>query len=340
MHKAYFRVERCFVDCYYGQDKGVKMAKSEKLNVIEALIKRANALTYDVRCHPESPVVDDALSFVRNALEEKNRIEWAEQIKSIKWGVFFENAPGYEEKRAMQWQNGRIRLIELLESIKQEIELYTSETIGNFADLDNTTCSDSIIFISHSSSDILYGNALKKFITGLGVKREQLIYTSHPMHKIPLDANIFDYLRKNINKKIFMIFLFSDNYFNSPACLNEMGAAWVIQNDYTSIFTPNFDFENPKYLGCAIDIRKMGIVLNGNDLCKTSMIEFKKKILSLFELFDDEIQSSHLIEEFINEIIELNQMKSNKNQNLKTVRKKSGNRLSNKQIRDIQGIIL
>ena len=40
--------------------------------------------------------------------------------------------------------------------------------------------------------------------------------------------------------------MLSKNYYNSPACLNEMGAAWVLKSDYQSILIPPFDFENIK----------------------------------------------------------------------------------------------
>ncbi len=38
-----------------------------------------------------------------------------------------------------------------------------------------------------------------------------------------------------------MIYHLSDNYYDSVACLNEMGAAWVVQNDYTVVGIPGFD---------------------------------------------------------------------------------------------------
>lgn len=97
-----------------------------------------------------------------------------------------------------------------------------STAIGNEDTPDST---EPIIFLSHCSSDKTYGDILEKFIMGLGVKREQLIYSSHPLHKIPLDQNIFNYLRKNINREIFMIILWSNDYLESPACMNELGAA-------------------------------------------------------------------------------------------------------------------
>ena len=164
--------------------------------------------------------------------------------------------------------------------------------------------SEKIIFLSHKSNDKKYGDALRDFIIGLGVKNNQLIYTSHPLHKIPMDRNIYDYLRDNINSEIFMIILWSNDYLESPACLNEMGAAWVTQSDYTNIYVPTFSFGNPKYHECAVDTRKMGAVLNGDSHCKANILELKNKIQSLFNLEDDEQKTMYLIDEFINNITE------------------------------------
>lgn len=162
----------------------------------------------------------------------------------------------------------------------------------------------SLVFLSHQSGDKKFGDALEKFIVGLGVKNNQLIYTSHPLHKIPMDKNIYDYLRENISKEIFMIILWSNTYLESPACLNEMGAAWVTQSDYTNIYVPNFSFGNPKYHECAVDTKKMGAVLNGDAHCKASMIELKNKIVKMFKIEIDEMLSLFLIDQFINEIKE------------------------------------
>lgn len=159
-----------------------------------------------------------------------------------------------------------------------------------------------IIFLSHRSSDKKYGDALEKLLVGLGVRNHQLIYTSHPLHKIPLDKNIYEYLRENIGQKTYVIILWSNEYLESPACLNEMGAAWVMQTDYTNIYTPDFSFGNPKYHECAVDTRKMGAVLNGDSHCKASMIELKNKISTMFNLQIDEQSWMFLLDEFIEAI--------------------------------------
>lgn len=189
-----------------------------------------------------------------------------------------------------------------LEEIYKELEKY------DFSDIKRNTSEQLVcngekkIFLSHKSSDKKYADALEKLIIGLGVKNDQLIYTSHPLHKIPLGQKIYDYLRANINDQVFMIILWSDEYLESPACLSEMGAAWVMQTDYLGIYTPEFSFGNPKYHEVPIDTSKMGAVLNGDANCKASMIEFKNKIQIFFGLEDDEQNSTYLIDEFMKNI--------------------------------------
>ena len=161
-----------------------------------------------------------------------------------------------------------------------------------------------IILLSHRSTDKKYGDALEKILSSIGIKNDQLIYTSHPLHKIPLDKNIYEYLRESFGRKIFVIVLWSNEYLDSPACLNEMGAMWVTQSDYTNIYVPSFDFTNPKYYQCAVDKNKMGVVLDGSDNCKESMVELKNKLVELFGLTIDESQWIYSLDRFIEDISE------------------------------------
>jgi hypothetical protein len=171
----------------------------------------------------------------------------------------------------------------------------------------------SVIFFSHCSNDKKYGDSLRNLIIGMGLKNNQLIYTSHPLHKIPLDQNIYEYLRGNIGQSVFMIFLWSNDYLDSPACLNEMGAAWLAQKDYTHLFVPDFNFDNPKFRKCAVDTNRIGTVLNGDSTCKSNMIEFKDKILRIFNLSIDEQSWTVLLDNFITEIKNIYQEDSRKN---------------------------
>ena len=158
-----------------------------------------------------------------------------------------------------------------------------------------------VVFLSHSSKDKKYGDALRNLLIGLGLENEQLIYTSHPLHGIPVGENIFEYLRKHIHSNVFMIFLLSDEYFESVPCLNEMGAAWISKSDYMSVFIPKFNFRNTKFIDCVIDDKNMGVNLN-DPSCRIKILDLKNKIKNIFILPTDEAKETYLVDKFMEEI--------------------------------------
>lgn len=117
------------------------------------------------------------------------------------------------------------------------------------------------IFISHSSKNADYGNALVNLLTGIGISGEQIIFTSNDAYGIPIGQNIFDWLKTQIKEKPYVLYLLSPEYYKSVACLNEMGAAWVIENKHTMIFTPNFKLDSYEFQNGAIDPREIGFTL-------------------------------------------------------------------------------
>lgn len=103
------------------------------------------------------------------------------------------------------------------------------------------------IFISHSEKD---KDIVKKFVDlleDIGITEEQLFCSSVPGYWIPTGNDIYEYLEKQFNdNELYVIFMLSDNYYTSPACLNEMGAAWVKKSYYQSILLPGFEFQDVK----------------------------------------------------------------------------------------------
>lgn len=121
------------------------------------------------------------------------------------------------------------------------------------------------IFISHSSKNAEFGNALVELLTGIGISHDRIIFTSDTSYGIPTGENIFDWLKSTITEKPFVIYLLSPEYYASVACLNEMGAAWVIENQHVMIFTPDFDLSSEKFRDGALDPRRIGFFINDED---------------------------------------------------------------------------
>lgn len=72
--------------------------------------------------------------------------------------------------------------------------------------------------------------------------------------------DIYDYLASLFrNYNLYVIFMLSENYYKSTVCLNEMGAAWVLKSEYTSILLPQFEYReikgavNPNRIGMKLD---------------------------------------------------------------------------------------
>lgn len=145
------------------------------------------------------------------------------------------------------------------------------------------------IFISHASKDI---EIVKKFVEVLyhiGLNEENLFCSSVSELSVPEGKNIYNYLAELFQKeKIYVIFILSDNYYNSISCLNEMGAAWVTKSEYTSILMPNFEYKEIKG---PIDPMKASIKLN-NELAASYLDSFKVKLQNMFEIKEDFISDS------------------------------------------------
>ena len=105
------------------------------------------------------------------------------------------------------------------------------------------------IFISHRSLDVDYATAVVDFLEDLGVSSNSIVCTSVPGHLIPNGQKIYEWLRSQfIEYNLHMLFLLSDNYYNSPDCLNEMGAVWAANNRVRYYILPNVDFKEIGWL--------------------------------------------------------------------------------------------
>lgn len=157
------------------------------------------------------------------------------------------------------------------------------------------------IFISHSSSNKDYGEKLVELLRKIGVKENEIIFTSNTAYGIPVGQNIFNWLKSQINEKPLIIYLLSEDYYKSIACLNEMGAAWIVENKHVAIFTPNFNLSSKEFQNGALDPREIGF-----------FIDDKERILSFIQMLsiDFEITKNHIIiyqsvDKFIHEVEQL-----------------------------------
>lgn len=164
------------------------------------------------------------------------------------------------------------------------------------------------IFISHASKDQVYGDALVELLRGLNIPHEDIIFTSNVAYGIPNGANIFDWLKSAISEKPFVIYLLSDNYYKSVACLNEMGAAWVVENEHAVIFTPQFNISSPEFQNGALDPRKIGIRIDNED----RILVFIEQLKKYFSITNNSVVTSQKIKAFLHALSKIESDQKNK----------------------------
>lgn len=154
------------------------------------------------------------------------------------------------------------------------------------------------IFISHSSRNKDYGNHLVDLLRGLGIKENEIIFTSNVAYGIPVAQNIFNWLKSQIEEKPFVIYLLSKEYYESVACLNEMGAAWIVENEHAAIFTPNFNLSSKEFQNGALDPREIGFKINDED----RIMSFIQILSKNFEITGNPVIISQSVKKFIRAI--------------------------------------
>lgn len=177
------------------------------------------------------------------------------------------------------------------------------------------------IFISHSSDNAPYGNALIELLRGLGIRENEVIFSSNIAYGIPLGENIFNWLKKQIIEKPYVIYLLSPSYYSSIACLNEMGAAWIVENDHTIIFTTDFAINSPEFQGGALDPREMGFYINDEE----RLISFIELLRKSFEISNNRVLIHQKVKEFLKFISNLKSQTATSTGSNPTVLKSSNN---------------
>ena len=155
---------------------------------------------------------------------------------------------------------------------------------GNMQKTDNSVASSvktPMVFISHSSKDIAFVDALVDMLEFLGLNKQTMFCSSVSGYGIKLSGRIIDNLLYVFEEHdLYVIFVQSPNYYNSPISLNEMGAAWVLKSKFCSLLTQDMDFDKMKGV---IDSSYISIKVNASDAA-SRLNQMKDDIVSMFGL--------------------------------------------------------
>ena len=132
-----------------------------------------------------------------------------------------------------------------------------------------------IIYICHAQKDELIAHKTIDLILNIGLQEKQIISTYISAYSTPLGENRYDYFLRMFGKKVFVVFLITNNTYNDTTCNQDMGAVWALKYDYVSMVFPSFDSAPIN----AIDPRQARVDMRENEVnIKSRMGELKNKI--------------------------------------------------------------
>ena len=108
------------------------------------------------------------------------------------------------------------------------------------------------LFISHTGRDKDIGDIVYNMLVFNNVPPEDIIYTScdDEISRVPQGMNIYDYLRKFFvdsvsDKKMYVLFITSDNTKTAWGAMVEIGASWITRVDHKIFNINSFRPEHP-----------------------------------------------------------------------------------------------
>lgn len=139
-----------------------------------------------------------------------------------------------------------------------------------------------LLFISHASANEEIATNLVQMLRTLGFNNRNMFCSSVPGYDIREGEDIYDTLASKFSEfNIFVILLLSKEYYESAACLNEMGATWVLKANYSTIVCPGFTI--PEIRG-AVNPTKMAVVLEDKKRVNGKINQLKDRLIEFFNL--------------------------------------------------------
>lgn len=253
-------------------------------------------------CIPSGKFIYDNPDFIewKEAVEYELQQIYDRTMDTYIWNII--NATGvihkFNGKNYDERENFN-RLKSSLKVIEKNIDKYFPDE--KLIESEITKAMKPKIFISHSSKDVKYVEPIVELLADIGMTNDNLFCSSIPDYGIPLNQDIYEYLSSLFSEnELYVIFVLSSNYFGSPACLNEMGAAWVLKNEYTSILLPKFEYQE---IDGAVNPNKIGMKLDDDDeLLKKRLGELKDIISEKFSISVPDMRWEKKRNDFINTI--------------------------------------
>lgn len=132
------------------------------------------------------------------------------------------------------------------------------------------------VFISHSSMDSEIVEEIIEILEAIGLESTQIFCTSFEGYGIELGNNFLEEIKNELSSDALVLFVLSQNFYNSPVSMCEMGATWILSKEHIPLIVPPLTYEDIK----GVIPLTQGMILNE----PMKLNSFKEKIEKIFEI--------------------------------------------------------
>lgn len=191
--------------------------------------------------------------------------------------VFFDA----KEELEKEVKEGRDVLSAIIEEVSLKMKLHTETTTKGAT---TKTGKRPLVFISHCGMQKAFVKALVELFESCGFKDHNLFCSSVAGFNIDEGDDIVETLKKKFEDyNLYVIYVLSSDFFDSPYCMNEVGAAWVLQIANSIIETK--DLDESKIDGVISKTKnRISFKNDDDDILFDKMVELREKLLSFADV--------------------------------------------------------
>ena len=183
---------------------------------------------------------------------------------------------GYSDNVIMEFDK-----LPVIKQIEGKKENTTQDSLINSSVDSKKGKKSPMVFISHSHADEDFVIALVNLLEEIGLNTKTMFCSSVSEYGVQLSGDIFETIRELFLKHdLYVMFVHSPRFYNSPVALNEMGAAWVLKSDFCSFLTSDMEYE--KMTG-VVNNAKLSIKVDEN-VAPALMNKLYEHLIKLFSL--------------------------------------------------------
>lgn len=100
------------------------------------------------------------------------------------------------------------------------------------------------IFISHATKDRELVGEFLELLESIGFNSDQIFCSSFEGYGIPLGENFLDKIKQELSSEVLVLFVITNNFYESKVSLCEMGAAWALSKGHIPIVVPPLTYSD------------------------------------------------------------------------------------------------